>query len=215
MAAALVSVLAIGCSGHSRPSALPAAVPATSTAGTPTSSAIPSLPVAVSSASATASSAIPVSPSSSGSSVGSDSTTGPFGPDPAAARRAAEQVVHDYYATVNTSIRTRDLTGLQKSFLPTCLLCAREIATYKAVFDAGNSVRGGLIVVNDARAVGVGQSNVITVRTSITEAASAVVGKEGQVLKSFPAATNPNLLFEVKITAAGRIVVADVGQLAT
>ncbi len=147
--------------------------------------------------------------------MGSDSTTGPFGPDPASARRAAEKVVHDYYATVNAAIRTGDLSELEKSFLPTCSLCAREIATYKAVFDAGSSVWGGLIVVNDARAVGVGQSNVITVHTSITEGASAVVGKEGQVLKSFPAATNPNLLFEVKITATGRIVVADVGQLAT
>jgi hypothetical protein len=216
MAAALVSVLAVGCSGHSRPAALPVIVPASSIAGTPTSSATVSAPPApVSSASAIASSASLVSPSSSGSAVGSDSTTGPFGPDPAAARRAAEQVVHDYYAAINTTIRSGKTIGLEESFLPTCALCAREIAAYRTVFDVGNALTDGLIVVNNARAVGVGQSNVITVRTSITEAAGTVVDKKGAVVRSFPSSTNPNLLVEVKITTTGRLIVADIGQLAT
>jgi hypothetical protein len=205
-------MLAVGCSGHSRPAALAAVVPATSPAGTPTGSAIPSPPAAVSSASAIASSSAPVSPSSSGSSVGSDSTTGPFGPDPAAARRAAEQVVHDYYATVNASIRSRDFRPLEKRFLPSCALCAQEVTSFQRIFAAGNSLAGGGLAVNSSVAGGVGESNLITVRTSVTEASGTIAGRNGSVVDSFDASSSI-VDFDVKRLPTGEFIVANITRL--
>jgi hypothetical protein len=213
VAAVLVSVLAVGCSGHSRPAALPAAVPASSIAGTPTNSATPTPSVAAAStASAVASSASSVSPSSSASSVGSDSTSGPFGPDPAAARRAAEQVVHDYYAAVNTAIRSRDFRPLEKRFLPSCAACVQEVSGFQRIFAVANVVNGGQLAVNSSVAGGVGESNLITVRASVTEASGKIVDRTGSTVDSFNSSSSM-LDFDVKRMPTGEFIVANITRV--
>jgi hypothetical protein len=120
--------------------------------------------------------------------------------------------VHDYYAAVNRTIQTGDISAIEKRFLPSCSLCAKEVAAYRGVFGVGNSIKGGLIVVNSAVAGGVGDSNVIPVLTSITEAPTSIVDSKGKVLKTYPSSTNPNLLFEIKVTTSGKLTVAAIDQ---
>jgi hypothetical protein len=144
--------------------------------------------------------------------VGSDSTTGPFGPDPAAARRAAEQVVHDYYATVNASIRSRDFRPLEKRFLPSCSLCTQEVSGYQRIFGVGNSVSDGQLALSQVVAGGVGGSNVITVRASLTEASGRIVDSRGRTVESFDS-SSAVLDIDVKRTTSGQFIVANVTRL--
>jgi hypothetical protein len=193
VAACGVAVLTLvsGCSGHSRPTAVPVSSVASSSrpqGPAPSKNSVPAVesanPAPVSSASVATSAAASTDPSAE------------------VQKAAAVGVVQAFFAGVNHQTDTGDQAAVIATFTTKCNLCVQEVGSIADQLTGGRTIRGTAYRTLAVNQVWQSAPRIVTVEITVMEAAGELLDARGKVLRTFAATAPARLVFQVALDVA-------------